>query len=826
MSDFNLLLEAERRGLLDDERKGLLAEARRRGLVEGGGSAPDINFDAPDEEVRKNIAALPAEQQMEARNKWGDAYVAREREKGGVWQTVNNTVRTLARGTFIGPYLDEISAATANPVAAVRAAVSGESDPSSAPYYERLAYERAQDRAVDKANPILSTVGKLAGGVAGGVGAARSGSLIPMPSSMRGLIALGIGGPFAAGAPTGNMAQQVLKSGGMGAAYGASAGFGAGEGSFEDRAQQAGTDMVVGGVIGSAAPPIIKGVSTVANQVGEAISPAVARAQATIMDKIRFPLMSYGGEAPVSPGAQAAADQVIANQLTRANVTPQMLRGRMNEADEAARYYANSRAQNAIAPVDLDPSLQRLAGSAYRQQPEAANTMVAFQAGRQTGQTPRLARAPGRTDEQSAEVFRKATGLPNRPTLSRPDKDAPPAGQFERMKDALKRALLLKDEDFHGHAGNAYRTEQGILQAAKDEANTLYSKATNLAKGVDLSPTVNPILQNWTNRLIDEPVEVSRVLQKYIRNFQRALSPQGNKSHLERVDKVKQSLDDVIDAAFNSANGRSKYLGGQLTEFKNEILEAIDNLPKIGPAYKEARNAFSSRMEARDALRLGQSVFKEDSNLSIDEFRQLSDGNKKLFRLGMLDGFEKDMGRKARRLDVTTVFESPRVQEILQEVIERTETATGKVVKDAVFGNRPERFGKYIENEKAMRQTGQEVFGGSPTQQRRVDDAAFEDLQNIVENFKQSRSVIDVGMRLIESTLNRMFGMRADTAQAIAQRLFTADPRQREALLRSLEQRMGPSRYAEFTRLMNQYQRIYSQSVAGTAAQSGESGSP
>lgn len=40
MSDFALLQEAERRGLLDAERKGLLDEARRRGLVEGAAPAP------------------------------------------------------------------------------------------------------------------------------------------------------------------------------------------------------------------------------------------------------------------------------------------------------------------------------------------------------------------------------------------------------------------------------------------------------------------------------------------------------------------------------------------------------------------------------------------------------------------------------------------------------------------------------------------------------------------------------------------------------------------------------------------------------------------
>ena len=62
----------------------------------------------------------------------------------------------------------------------------------------------------------------------------------------------------------------------------------------------------------------------------------------------------------------------------------------------------------------------------------------------------------------------------------------------------------------------------------------------------------------------DEPLPVANRLQKAIRLFERAMSGDGQKTHIERVDKVKQLVDDWIEGAFKSTNGRQRYLGGKL----------------------------------------------------------------------------------------------------------------------------------------------------------------------------------------------------------------------------------------------------------------------
>lgn len=773
-------------------------------------AVPAIDFNRPVEAVRADIANLPEGQREAALKQWADAFVANERKQGGVGQGVDSAVRTIARGTFAGPFLDEVTAGAQQAMHTVSGGYAG------APYDETLAYQRAKDRAIDEANPWVSLAGKVAGGLAGAGAAIKAG----------GVLGGAVGGPLAAMAPASTLPRMMAQGAGAGSVYGMAAGFGEGEGGFENRYDSAMKSGAVGMGIGAALPPVAAVAGRALSKVGEVVSPQVARYQAwrsqpsanpsarvgmTAGPLDDMPSGAGGGQAK-GAGADAAAEQIIANQLMRANVPADRLRQQLAEADEAARFYSNSRAPNALAPVDLDPSLQRLAGSVGRQQPEAANTMGAFQFARQTGQTPR-------------QTLADEAGLPTRPAMSRADPNRP-MGQFERVRDALKRALLIRDEDFHGHAANAYRTEQAIIKAAKDEAQPAYRAAYDAASGVDLRPVLSPLLQKWSGQLIDEPVNAARRIEAAMKLLQRATQPEGSKSHLERVDKVKQLIDDWIDTAFTSTNARNRYIGGRLTEFKNELLAELDKLQGAGRLYKKARDTFSSRMEARDALNLGRNVFREDSDVYSDQFRGLSSpGLKKLFRLGMLDGFEKHGGRQKRTADVSQMFENPRIQEILQTVIPRTKTATGraKMVNGAPapFANRPERFGEYLANEKAMIGTRNVTQGNSMTQRNIKDDEAFDAMGTVseaIDKFRQSGSLINIGINAVESALSRVFGFREDTAASIARMLFTADPQRRLDVLARVEARMGPTRAAQFAILMQQYQRQVTQAGATAGA--------
>lgn len=768
-----------------------------------------IDLNQPEKAVRAKIGGLQGEDREKALGYWADHYVAGERKRGGVGMAADNTVRTLARGSFVGPFLDEATAASQKAMQVLSGGYLG-SD-----YDEALAYQRARDKAVDTDYPVASTVGKIAGGIAGGVGAARQGGM-----TVGGLVT---GGPFAAWKPAettfGNMKQGAV----MGPVYGGIAGFGEGEG--EGRLSSAGTGAALGTLAGIGLPPVLAGASKGANVAFDAISPTVAR-YGTELNNL---LQHYGLRSPPQKpttlsaaaadgmpgqisGAEAAAEQVIANQLARANISAADIRQRMAQARDSAQMGSNSYAQDVLAPVDMDPSLQRLAGSVGRQNPAAANVGQVFLFGRQTGVTPR-----GSSQQGLADV-----GIPTRPAMSMPmtgamadrslgrrfgtaEGNLVPMGQYDRVRDAFKRALRIKDSDYHGHAQNAYRTDDQILNAARAEAKDSYGAYYQAGEGLDLTPVMKPVIAKWRQlALADEPDDVADVVRRATASLERALSPQGTKTHAERLDKVKQWLDDKIDNAMGKDGER--YLASRLIEMNHDIIGAIESVTMkgLGGAYKTARDQFSSKMNARKALQMGRDAMQEESDIGIDAYRSLaSDAERKLFRLGMLDGYEKKAARQSRTADTTKMFDNPRIQELLAVIVPRSDRAGSR------FADRPERFGRYLENERSMNQTRNTAFGGSPTQRNIQDDQAHNAMDSLSSMFNGgggSGGPSAMAVKMATAAINKLFGFRADTAEHVARKLFTSDRQQVAQVLTALEKRGGAGRMEQFERLMRAHQ--------------------
>lgn len=220
MSDnMALLLEAERRGILPASKKALLDEARNRGLAPS-----NLDFSRSVADVRADIQKLPEGARKRALRDWADTVVAKERAERGALGTLDNAVRAVARGTFIGPFLDEV---TAGSQAALHAASFGL---AGAPFDETLAYQNAKDRAYDKANPATSVALRLAGGVAGGIAGMRTAASLPERAA-----GVAVAGPFPGVTPAATAPQRLGQWTGYGALHGAVAGAGEAEGGLESR---------------------------------------------------------------------------------------------------------------------------------------------------------------------------------------------------------------------------------------------------------------------------------------------------------------------------------------------------------------------------------------------------------------------------------------------------------------------------------------------------------------------------------------------------------------------------------------------------------------
>jgi len=187
------------------------------------------------EEIRKILDGAPPDIRKKVLKEWADAKVKEERSQGGMkavntW--IDDRVRTLARGTPVGSWLDEANAAAYNLV--------------GVPYDEQLAYERAKDEARDSEASTLATVPTPLGDLpvttsgleklAGGLASTRA---FPGLTLMQGA----------------SLIPRTVNATATGAAYGGL--YGAGEGdTLGDRAVNSAVGTLTGGALGSAIPVV------------------------------------------------------------------------------------------------------------------------------------------------------------------------------------------------------------------------------------------------------------------------------------------------------------------------------------------------------------------------------------------------------------------------------------------------------------------------------------------------------------------------------------------------------------------------------------------
>jgi hypothetical protein len=280
-------------------------------------------------------------------------------------------------------------------------------------------------------------------------------------------------------------------------------------------------------------------------------------------------------------------------------------------------------------------------------------------------------------------------------------------------------------------------------------------------------------------------------VREAIGTVQRALSigPGGRTSHFERLDSAKKAIDEMIDRASRSADLRSPNLVRILTGMKRNLVDAMDAVPNAGPLYRNARGVFGDTAQMREAIELGRGALREGTEVSLDTYNALSPGQQQLFRLGMLADVDQRLAATRRGNDATLIFDSPRVQELLRAVMP---------------ADRAQQFGRFLQTEKGFVSTRNEVLGNSKTAERLADDQSFEQMSGLVEQLRSTRTLRDAAFNTVRASLDRLFGFRADTAEAIARRLFTADPRELDTIIQRLEQRLGPTRSDQFRRLLQE----------------------
>jgi hypothetical protein len=104
-----------------------------------------------------------------------------------------------------------------------------------------------------------------------------------------------------------------------------------------------------------------------------------------------------------------------------------------------------------------------------------------------------------------------------------------------------------------------------------------------------------------------------------------------------------------------------------------------------------------------------------------------------------------------------------------------------------------------MRREGRMVQSRNEAVGNSKTDMRKQDSAEFAS-DALGQMLAGGRSVTNYVLEAVGAGLSKFFGYRADVAKSLAQKLTTTDPVERARVLSEIQQQMGPSKWAEFSR--------------------------
>lgn len=543
-----------------------------------------------------------------------------------------------------------------------------------------------------------------------------------------------------------------------GAGYGAAHGFAEGEGGFGNRMATAGEYGALGAGVGAALPAAM----TVAGWGNNAMRQAVPWVAARL------------------PGRDAGriADDILASRIDRSGQSLTDVRRDLAAGQEAARFDSNSRAQLPEMIADTSDSMQRLTGSVYRQGGRAGEIVRDALETRQRG--------------NPNQISRFASG---------------DTGQRGQIDDALSRALRLSTSE------SARSTERRIAADQAREGRRLYDEAYRQSEPFEIRTPMN---------------EFGYVRQQYSGPFRAALdraaalfeAPMGamtrgfGRMDIRRFDAAKKQLDDMIEGARRAGENN---LARELTVFKNNLLEQVHGADGArNAAYRTAREAWESAAENREAVELGRAALRESSEVSVEQFRQLTPSQQTFFRQGFLESARNALGSRRPGNDATMPFQNARVQDLLREIIPNSSPRARSAATAGVFGDRSGRFGEYMRRQERMGSTRNRVLGNSATAQRHQDDAQFaaDALSRVMMG---PRGWTSAGLEVVGAALMRATAFRQDVAESLAQRLVEADPQAQLRILAALRQRMGPDRFGEFVSHINRSVPAASSSVGDAA---------
>lgn len=244
------------------------------------------------------------------------------------------------------------------------------------------------------------------------------------------------------------------------------------------------------------------------------------------------------------------------------------------------------------------------------------------------------------------------------------------------------------------------------------------------------------------------------------------------------LHSIKRGLDSIIEKNTDKVTGKVTQYGRVVIEAKNEFNQIIG---KLNPDYAKANKAFSDSARLQQAYHAGFG-FKNKSASDLGKFfSKFNEAEKEAFRVGMIANIkDRAEALTSTRNFIPEIFGSKKKQNILRYAFPAGEKGS-KQFND---------FKKVIELEKKKVETKNRVLGGSQTARnlRELEESGADVSQAVDLMSRLARMDVPGAVaQAVKGVGARIGGMTPESANQIAQRLFTSSPAEQQAILNRLQ---------------------------------------
>lgn len=331
-------------------------------------------------------------------------------------------------------------------------------------------------------------------------------------------------------------------------------------------------------------------------------------------------------------------------------------------------------------------------------------------------------------------------------------------GQGDRLKDAVSRTLADPD----GYLA----VKDDIAATAQRLATPLYREAystpvhfSETLEGVLSTPAGQAALKRAEQLAANEQIPFQ---QLFINIADDGSATARRVPDARAWDYIKRGFDDMIDAQTDSITKKVTNEGRILVNLKKRMLNEID---RVNPAYKAARQAWAGQQSLDDALEFGRKAMTQSPESVKRALADMGPAEKAAARAGVAEWIRNSIDQRNFTHNAILKFFSNRQQ---------VKNLRALFDNDAQFAT----FRKTIFAEARKRATYDSVKGNSTTASQLADmfeaggqgGAGAEAVKTAVTG-----RPIAATLQYIGSRMKMLGGLTPEVADEIAKRLMTAD---------------------------------------------------